>query len=121
MMEIMNQEEGVTLRKKHGGKFYFPVYTNPEMMKTSIESLDLNVRPYNCLRRRGISTIGEIIRIIEEGGDLKSLRNCGAKSVSEIMEKLFLFQYYALKPERREKYILEVIRMNQEKKLLEIV
>ena len=114
MREVLNQMEGVTLHEKHGGRFLFQMYPTQEMMKTSIEALDLNVRPYNCLRRRGISTIGEIIKIIEEGGDLKSLRNCGAKSVREIMEKLFLFQYNSLKPERREKYLLEVVRINEE-------
>ena len=116
MKEIMNREDGVTLREKHGGKFYFPLYASAEMMRTSIDALDLTQRPYNCLKRRGIHTIGGIVSIIEGGDDLRNLRNCGAKSVREIMEKLFLFQYNSLKPERRDRYLQEVVKMNQEMK-----
>ena len=114
--EIMDREEGVTLHEKHGGKFYFPLYASTEMMRTSIDALDMTQRPYNCLKRRGIHTIGGIVSIIEGGDELKNLRNCGAKSVREIMEKLFLFQYNSLKPERRDRYLQEVVKMNQEMK-----
>ena len=116
MKEIMNREEGVRLREKHGGRFYFPLYASTEMLRTSIDALELNQRPYNCLKRRGIHTIGGIVNIIEDGGNLKNLRNCGAKSVREIMEKLFLFQYNSLKPERRDRFLQEVIKMNREMK-----
>lgn len=114
--EIMDREEGVTLREKHGGKFYFPFYASNEMLRTSIDALDLTQRPYNCLKRRGIHTIGGIVSLIEGGDDLRNLHNCGAKSVREIMEKLFLFQYNSLKPERRDRYLQEVVKMNQEMK-----
>lgn len=117
MLEIVNQAEGVTLHEKRGGKFYFPMYVNREMMRTSIDALDLNQRPYNCLKRRGINTIGEIVGIIESGNDLRNIRNCGAKSIREIMEKLFLFQYFSLRPERREGYLRAVVKLNQEKRI----
>ena len=34
--EIMNREEGVNLRERHGGKFYFPFYVNAEMLRTPV-------------------------------------------------------------------------------------
>ena len=82
------------------------------MENTGIEALDLGVRSYNCLKRAGFNTVGELANAIGEGEDLKKIRNCGTKSAMEIMEKLFIFQYESLRPERRERYLLEVIMLN---------
>ncbi|NCA93103.1 sigma-70 family RNA polymerase sigma factor [bacterium] len=54
--------------------------------ETSIEELDLSVRPYNCLRRAGISTIEQLQQVPEE--KLLRLRNLGRKSTEEIQSKL---------------------------------
>ena len=43
----------------------------------------------------------------------KAIRNCGTKSVQEIMERLFVYQYNILKPERRESFLRHVIDMNR--------
>ena len=51
-----------------------------------IEDLDLSVRSYNCLKREGIGTVGEL-RAKNEN-QLLEIRNFGAKSVDEVKEKL---------------------------------
>lgn len=51
-----------------------------------IEDLDLSVRSYNCLKREGIGTVGEL-RLKNES-ELLEIRNFGAKSVDEVKEKL---------------------------------
>lgn len=51
-----------------------------------IDELYLSLRSYNCLRRAGIDTIGELINKTEE--ELSKIRNLGRKSVKEIKEKL---------------------------------
>lgn len=51
-----------------------------------IEDLDLSVRSYNCLKREGIGTVGEL-RTKNES-ELLEIRNFGAKSVDEVKEKL---------------------------------
>ncbi len=43
------------------------------------------------------------------------IRNCGVKSIREIMEQLFLFQYTSLSPGRQEVYLKEVVQMNIDK------
>jgi len=55
-------------------------------MAMPIESLDLTVRSYNCLKREGIHTVGELITRSE--ADLLDIRNFGAKSIDEIKVKL---------------------------------
>jgi DNA-directed RNA polymerase subunit alpha len=51
-----------------------------------IEELDLTVRSYNCLKREGIHTVGELLGRSE--ADLLDIRNFGAKSIDEVKAKL---------------------------------
>ena len=51
-----------------------------------IEDLDLTVRSYNCLKREGIHTVGELIGRSE--ADLLDIRNFGSKSIDEVKAKL---------------------------------
>jgi DNA-directed RNA polymerase subunit alpha len=60
--------------------------THDERYDTSVEQLDLSVRTMNCLRRAGITTVGEVISKGEKG--LLSLRNFGRRSKQEIEERL---------------------------------
>ena len=50
-----------------------------------IEEMDLSVRSYNCLKREGIHTVGELITRSE--ADLLDIRNFGAKSIDEVKEQ----------------------------------
>ncbi|MEV3913015.1 DNA-directed RNA polymerase subunit alpha C-terminal domain-containing protein, partial [Streptomyces canus] len=51
-----------------------------------IEELELTVRSYNCLKREGIHSVGELMARSE--ADLMDIRNFGAKSIDEVKEKL---------------------------------
>jgi len=55
-------------------------------MALPIEELDLTVRSYNCLKREGIHTVGELVARSE--ADLMDIRNFGAKSIDEVKVKL---------------------------------
>mgnify|MGYP003344528859 CR=1 FL=1 len=57
-----------------------------EQLSTPIEQLDMTVRSYNCLKREGIHTVGELLGRSE--ADLLDIRNFGAKSIDEVKEKL---------------------------------
>jgi len=57
-----------------------------EKYNIPVEQLDLSVRTMNCLRRGGISTVGEIISRGEQ--ELLALRNFGQKSKQELEEHL---------------------------------
>ena len=57
-----------------------------EQLSTPIEQLDMTVRSYNCLKREGIHTVGELITRSE--ADLLDIRNFGAKSIDEVKAKL---------------------------------
>ena len=51
-----------------------------------IEELDLSVRPYNCLKRAGINTVGDLLQRTEE--EVVNVKNFGRKSLDEVKEKL---------------------------------
>ncbi|MBI3957309.1 MAG: DNA-directed RNA polymerase subunit alpha [Chloroflexi bacterium] len=54
-----------------------------------IEELELTVRAYNCLKRAGITKIGEILKRMEKGEDeMLAIRNFGKKSLDELVERL---------------------------------
>lgn len=51
-----------------------------------VEELNLTVRSYNCLKREGIHTVGELVSRSEQ--DLLDIRNFGSKSIDEVKAKL---------------------------------
>jgi len=54
-----------------------------------IEELELSVRAYNCLKRAGITKVGEILKRMEKGEEeMLAIRNFGRKSLEELVEKL---------------------------------
>lgn len=58
----------------------------PERYDTPIEELGLSVRSYNCLKRSGITKVGEVLEMREE--DLLAVRNFGRRSLDELKERL---------------------------------
>jgi len=51
-----------------------------------IEELELGVRSYNCLKRAGIQTVGELLQRSET--ELAAIPNFGSKSIEEVRETL---------------------------------
>lgn len=54
------------------------------LLRTSIEDLNLSVRAYNCLKSANINSIGELVARDEQ--DLLKFRNFGKKSLTELLE-----------------------------------
>lgn len=60
-----------------------------EVFDTPIENLDLSVRVFNSLKRTGITTVGEVIEMLDKGPEaMLSIRNFGEKSLDELRERL---------------------------------
>ncbi len=60
-----------------------------EVFDTPIENLDLSVRVFNSLKRAGITTVGEVLELLEKGEDaIMSIRNFGEKSLDELVQKM---------------------------------
>ena len=57
-----------------------------KLMELPIEEMDLSVRSYNCLKRAGINVIADLLK--KSKSDMFKVRNLGAKSVEEVINKL---------------------------------
>ena len=78
--ELNNQAEGGEIGAA-------PVVEEADpQMEVPIEDLNLTQRSYNCLKREGIHTIGELVKRSEQ--DLLDIRNFGQKSIDEVKDKL---------------------------------
>ncbi len=51
-----------------------------------IEELELGVRSYNCLKRAGVQTVGDLVR--KTRSELNAIPNFGSKSIDEVIETL---------------------------------
>jgi len=56
------------------------------LLDTRVEDMDFSVRTFNCLRKAGVTTVGELIERTES--DLMQIRNFGRKSLNEVKAKL---------------------------------
>ncbi len=83
MMLFVDQAAGALPEE---GIFSAAVDEDEGMLDTPIEELDLSVRSYNCLKRQGVNTIGQLTECSEQ--DLLNIRNFGAKSIEEVKDKL---------------------------------
>ena len=57
-----------------------------DIKSTPIDALNLSTRSYNCLRRNGVCTIGELVALSEE--EIFSMKNLGKKSAEEVFQKI---------------------------------
>jgi DNA-directed RNA polymerase subunit alpha len=61
----------------------------PELYDKPIEELDLSVRVFNSLKRTGITTVGDVLDMLQRGPDaMLAIRNFGEKSLDELVDKL---------------------------------
>jgi DNA-directed RNA polymerase subunit alpha len=68
-----------------------PLYDKP------IEELDLSVRVFNSLKRTGITSVGDVIDMLQRGSDaMLAIRNFGEKSLDELVDKLREKNYWPL-------------------------
>lgn len=78
--ELNTEAEGIELGPSPVEHDHIAAYSMP------IDDLDLTVRSYNCLKREGIHTVGELVARTES--DLLDIRNFGQKSIVEVQLKL---------------------------------
>jgi DNA-directed RNA polymerase subunit alpha len=83
-MSLFEEQAVVPLAEE--GIFAVAAEEGDSILDMSIEDLDLSVRSYNCLKRQGVNTVGQLAECSET--DLLGIRNFGAKSIEEVKDKL---------------------------------
>lgn len=100
-----------TLRRTVGKNIMISMGFSAGACNDDIDELTLSVRSYNALRRANITTIGELIEQLNEGG-LKNLRNLGVKSISEIKTKIMLYGFEQLSEKGKTEFFQYLIEKN---------
>ena len=67
-------------------------YMGQQLLDADISMMNLSVRAYNCLKRAGWDTVGDILNNIECWQDLLRVRNLGKTSAIEIINNLKDYQ-----------------------------
>lgn len=63
--------------------------SHPPLYDKPIEELDLSVRVFNSLKRTGITSVGDVLDMLNRGPDaMLAIRNFGEKSLDELEQKL---------------------------------
>lgn len=57
-----------------------------KVLEMTIEELDLSVRAFNCLKRAGVNSVGDLIN--KSPDEMMKVRNLGKKSLEEVIAKL---------------------------------
>ena len=83
---LQNREAELKAGYAGAGSNLGPSRTANAMDDILIEELELGVRSYNCLKRAGIQTVGDLISKTE--GELNAIPNFGKKSIDEVIETL---------------------------------
>ncbi len=74
----------ITMEKEVSGS-----HLTSEVAETPVESLDLSVQVFNSLKRTGITTVGDVLELLEKGDQaVMSIRNFGEKSLDELRAKM---------------------------------
>lgn len=81
-------------------------------MDTDISQLNLSVRAYNGLKRNGVSTIRDLVKIIETG-ELNYARNLGRISISQIKTTLTDYCYNQLDDKEKISFFQIMINNNR--------
>ena len=100
-----------TLHRVFGKNIKINIGFSNNACNASIDDLVLSVRSYNTLRRANITTIGDLIERLNEGG-LKTVRNLGTKSFSEIQTKMLVFGFERLSEKEKSEFFHFLVENN---------
>lgn len=80
--ELPNLEQEVVSEEEEEEE----VNEEEELLLLTLEELDLSLRAFNCLKRAGINSVGEIVATPVD--ELQKIKNFGKKSFTEVKEKI---------------------------------
>ena len=83
---VKGQASLLVMIRDNNGSTQKELSERDRMLEAPIEDLEFSVRSYNCLKRAGIHTVGDIVSKTEH--DMMKVRNLGKKSLEEVINKV---------------------------------
>ena len=100
-----------TLHKIFGQNVKVKIPFSRKDLETSVDELVLSVRGYNALRRAGVLTLGDLLEKLN-ACEVKSIRNLGLKSYSEIQTKMLVYGFERLTEKEKTEFFYDVLENN---------
>ena len=101
-----------TIYSEFGKSVNVSIPISEKDMDTDITELNLSVRAFNGLKRRGVSTVRDLVGLIENG-ELICVRNLGRLSVSQIKTIVLDYCYYQLADREKIVFFQKLIDKNK--------
>jgi len=86
LLDLGNKMENLRTVEEEVVEEVESIASDQEILTMKIDELDLTVRSYNCLKKAGVESVGELAKF--NMNDLLKIKNLGRKSLEEIIEKM---------------------------------
>lgn len=104
----------VELAKGKGhDRVVIPILSLEKFRQTDISAMDLLVRSANCLKRQGIFMIEDFAEKVSSFEQIRKFRNCGNKSVMDIVTGVMLLQQNSLNDDQKASYEKLLVKYNE--------
>ena len=98
------------LNNAFGKSIFVSLPFGEKVLKKPIEDMDFSARSYNCLKRKNVDTIDDLVTLLSDSNSLVAMRGIGAKSIAEIKTKLMCFAYDHLSEKKQLEFLANVVQ-----------
>lgn len=113
LLEEKTAELGIVhaLHTLYGGRINVEIGFSASSLEMPLDEISFSVRSMNALKRAGMFTVGDVVKILNEG-DLMQVRNLGKKSMNEIKTRILDFGFERLPADDKRAFFENVVRLN---------
>ena len=106
------QKEGLVmaLYNVYGKSIFVSLPFGERVLQKQIEEMDFSARSYNCLKRKNVNTVDDLVELLSDSNSLVAMRGIGAKSIAEIKTKLMCFAYDHLSERQQIEFLTNVVQ-----------
>ena len=92
---LQAQSEGLVdaLNSTFGKSVFVSLPFGQKVLNRPIEDMELSARSYNCLKRKTVNSVDNLVDLLSNANSLEAMRGIGAKSIAEIKTKLMCLAY----------------------------
>lgn len=80
----------------------------------SINELDLSTRTSNALKRANLMTFGDLLDYVENGNQLKTIKNFGVTSIKGLYEQILDYHFELLNANEKVEFLITFVEDNEE-------
>ena len=109
---LQAQSKGLVdaLNSTFGKSVFVSLPFGQKVLNRPIEDMELSARSYNCLKRKTVNSVDNLVDLLSNANSLVAMRGIGAKSIAEIKTKLMCFAYDHLSEKKQLEFLANVVQ-----------